>query len=248
MGELTAPTEGEVIYAVLQERAFHFSTAKELESFFMVSSLHVAPSKAIPASSYPLTLLFDLDNVGFADQVLCNPALATQREGECSFSVTLPHAAECWEVLRILVQKQFPVARVPLRLVPVAGVAQVLEVTYEMNPVVEELSVLVLEILLDGAASELAVEVVRNKQGAKLDDVTLDQRNKVVRVIVGKVARTERRNKVFVHLKEPARIVSVSCGFTAAKKAFFCQMQPRFKDARVLIDSNLKSRHYFARP
>lgn len=265
MGDLTPLNEGDSIYVVLHERAFHYSTSKDLNAFYMVNSLMIAPSKAI--KSYPLSLSFELENVEFADELVGNPAVGLRREDGGLFVVTLPHAAESWEVLRILVQKQFPVVRVPLRLVPAPGRSSVLEVTYEMNPVVEEMATVVMEVLLD--CDELAVEVVKNKQGEKIVDTSVDARNKVVRVIVGKIPRTERwrrekivllrfiviffccccrRNKVFIHLVNPAKIVSVSCGFTASKKPFFCQMQPKFKDARVVIDSNLKSKHYFAKP
>jgi hypothetical protein len=176
---ITPPAEG--VLVLVRERANHFSVGKELSSFFMLMSLVVAPAKT---AVYPLSLSFELENCEFADEVVGNPAVSfsVNEGGWCKF--TLPHALDSWEVMRVVVQKQFPTSRVPLRIVPMSN-GKVLEVTYEMNPILDDMSGLIMEILCapqDGG--DIAVEQVRNKQGEKMDDVFVDVKNKVFFLLI----------------------------------------------------------------
>ncbi len=213
----------------------------------MVGSLHFAPARD---AVYPLVFEVDVANASVADQFKCNPSLdvAPLSERSGAFRVSLPVEPPngCAELIRFLVCKQFPASRVPLRLVPTMPAPRTMELVYEMNPVVESMEKLVVEVLCGGGAGgELAVEHCRNKEGTKIE-CSVDKRNSVCRVCIPVVLREKRRDRLtFTFADAQTVCVSVSVGF-ASKKQLFCQMTPEFKGIEVAVSSSLGSRSYFA--
>ena len=133
----------------LLERVVHYSVGKNMESFYVVGAVEFAPRLG---ASFPLMFEFSLTNEEFASEIVCNPGIKVDAvEGKAGvyrcFIAEDPKLS--LEVLRFLVHEGFPVNRIPLRLVPSLRTPETLELVYEMNPIVQGIPKLLVEIWID---------------------------------------------------------------------------------------------------
>ena len=203
----------------LVERPHHYSVVKEMRSFFVVGSVEWGPPTL--GANYPLHLEFVLTNADFSDEIHLNPNLkiACVDKSTGKYSCTLASdPGGSVEVLRFLAFKSFPENRIPLRIVLTAKDSTRTEFVYEMNPIVDGIEKLVVELWSEETLERDSILAIKSSKTNETFAHEIDTHNQVIRLTVHNVSREKRRDKIEILGKCSLKIKSCSMGFECRRK------------------------------
>jgi hypothetical protein len=224
MPTLWMPTEEvkqmeEESVVLLEEHAHQYSVQKTIKCFYLIGSVtFMPPKKAV----YPFLFQCVLSNPQFVDQYDCNPHLkvAPVDGQEGRFNCVLESdPGRAVVLVRFMVNLQFPANRIPMRVVPSTALSS-LEFVYEMNPIVEEIEKLVVEVGCAELTDKAMVAGLKSTKTGAVFPFEVDTHNRVIRFTVEGITKEKRRDKILISCAPQSKVTWKGCslGFECKRK------------------------------